>query len=257
MPEGICQLCFKNGPLQKSHVLPKALYKYLRASGRDPVSVTKDSVHQSSKQVTAYLLCATCEKLLNENGEQWMLKQGFRGHQRFRLRDTMLRATPLGQVDDGIAYSASTIPELDVTSIAYYASSVFWRASLAPSSNEREHQITLGKRYEAAFREYLLGCACFPSSAALVVEVANTNSPLQAFCFPYSRRHHGYHQHSFLAQGILFWLFVGGRLPAYLDHLCIVRSKEHVIFLSDKMEEAVQSGSIDLLADAMRKRRTL
>jgi hypothetical protein len=240
-----------------SHVLPKALYRYLRASGgSDPVSVTKDRVHQSSKQVTAYLLCSACEKLLNENGERWMLHQGFRGQHRFRLREALLRATPLGPVHDGIAYSASNITELDVARIAYYASSVFWRASLPSSSNDREYQISLGKGYEAAFREYLLGCACFPSSAALVVQVANTNSPLQAFCFPFSQRHDGYHHHSFFAQGVLFWLFVGGRLPAKLDYICIVRSKAQVIFLSDKLEESVQSGSIDLLADAMRKRKT-
>ena len=64
----------------------------------------------------------------------------------------------------------------------------------------------------------------------------------------------GYHQHSFFAQGVLFWLFVGGRLMPKLERICIVRSRERIIFLSDKVEEVVQSGSIELLADALGKR---
>jgi hypothetical protein len=89
----------------------------------------------------------------------------------------------------------------------------------------------------------------------LVVQVANTDSPLQVFSFPFSQRHAaGYHQHSFFAQGVLFWLFVGGRLMPKLDRICIVRSTERIIVLSDKVEEVVQSGSIELLADALGKR---
>jgi hypothetical protein len=154
---------------------------------------------------------------------------------------------------DGIAFSASSIPELDIAQITYYASSIFWRASLC-FSPEREHHISLGTRYETEFREYLMGHAGFPPNAALVVQVANTNSPLQVFSFPFSQRHAGYHQHSFFAQGVLFWLFVGGRLMLKLDRICIVRSLENVIFLSDKVEDAVQSGSIDLLANALGSR---
>lgn len=184
-----------------------------------------------------------------------MLQQGYRGKGRFRLRDTLLRATPLGQMHDGLAYSASKITELDVAQIAYYASSIFWRASLS-SSQDREHGISLGRRYEEEFRVYLEGSADFPASAALVVQVANTNSPLDVFSFPFSQHHAaGYHQHSFFAQGVLFWLFVGGRLIPKLDLLCIVRSREQIIFLSDKVEEVVQSGTIDLLAEVLGKRR--
>jgi hypothetical protein len=255
--EGVCRLCLNERPLLQSHVLPKALYRYLRASGgSDPVSVSRvGGVHQSSKQFTAYLLCSDCEQRLNDHGERWMIQQGYRGRHRFRLRDTLLQATPLGQMHDGWAYSALNLPGLDVARIAYYSASVFWRASLC-SSNDLEHHITLGKRYEEEFRQYLAGCAGFPSSAALVVQIANTNAPLQLFSFPFSQRHAaGCHQHSFFAQGVLFWLFVGGRLLPKLDRICIVRSREQIIFLSDKVEEAVHSGSIDLLADALGKRK--
>jgi len=254
---GICRLCLNEGPLQKSHILPKALYRYLRtSSGSDPVSVTRGGgIHQSSKQVTAYLLCSACEQRLNDNGERWMLQQGYRGRHRFRLRDALLRATPFGPMQDGIAFSATTIPELDVTQIAYYASSVFWRASFCPLSGGEPH-ITLGKRYESEFREYLAGRTGFPSSAALVVQVSNSDAPLQVFSFPFSQRHaDGFYQHSYFAQGVMFWLFVGGRLMPKLDRICIVRSKEQIIFLSDRLEEIVQSGSIKLLADALSRTR--
>lgn len=255
MREGICRLCLNQGPLQESHILPKALYRYLLASGGSaPVVVTRGvGAHQTNKQVKADLLCSSCEKTLNDNGEGWMLSHGYRGRHRFRLRDILLRAKPLGPMHDGFVYSALDIAELDVARIAYYASSVFWRASVCPS-DEREHQMTLGKHYEEEFRGYLCGRTGFPSSAALMVEVSNTESPIQVFSFPFSQHHTGgYHQHSFFAQGVLFRLFVGGKLPPKLDLLCIVRSKGQVIFLSDKIEGVVQSGSIELMADAMRK----
>jgi hypothetical protein len=254
-PEGICKLCETFGTLRMSHILPKALYRHLRFSGgSDPVSVTRNSVHQSSKQEKAYLLCSLCENRLNHNGENWMLSHGYRGRGRFRLRDALVRAAPWGQMDDGFAYAASSVPELDVKRIAYYASSVFWRASLCPS-HEREHQITLGTRYEKEFRDFLMGRSAFPSSAALMVQVSNSETPLQAFSFPFSQRHDRYYQHSFFAQGVLFWLFVGARLPPQFDRICIVKSREQLIFLSDKVEESVQTGSIDLLAEALGKRR--
>jgi len=202
----------------------------------------------------AYLLCSECERRFNDDGEGWMLRHGYRGRGRFRLRGTLRLATPLGQMHDGTAYSASTAG-LDVAQIAYYASSVFWRASVF-SSFDRDHNFSLGKCYEADFRQYLLDHASFPTDAALVVQVANVNSPLNVVWFPFSQNHAaGYHQHSFFAQGLLFWLFVGGNLIPKLDLLCIVRSKEHIIFLSDNVERAVQSGSIDLLVDALRPRK--
>ncbi len=174
-----------------------------------------------------------------------MLQQGYRGQGRFRLRDALVRATPLGQMRDGFAYSASKITELDVAQIAYYASSIFWRASLS-ASHDREHGISLGRRCEEEFRAYLTGSADFPAGAALIVQVANTNSPLNVFSFPFSQNHAaGYHQHSFLAQGVLFWLFVGGRLLPKLDLICIVRSREQIIFYRTRLKSAsIQDPSI-------------
>jgi len=255
VPEGRCQLCQQDGPLQVSHILPKALYRYVRTSGGgNTIEVTKDRIQRSSKQATAHLLCSACEQRFNENGERWMLRQGYRGQGRFRLRETLVRAAPFGRMDDGLAYSAVVIPEIDVRKITYYASSIFWRASVC-SSNGEENQPKLGERYECQFREYLLGNADFPLSAVLVVQVAKAESPLQAFCFPFSQRHAGgYHQHTFLAQGVLFWLFVGGRLLP--RRLCIVRSPEQFIFLSDKVDPLAQSAAIDLMAAAMSNGRT-
>lgn len=183
-----------------------------------------------------------------------MLRQGYCGQNRFRLRDALQRAKSFGRVHDGLAYSAALIPEIDVAKIAYYASSIFWRASVC-SNNDTEHEPKLGTRYESEFREYLLGKADFPSSAVLVVQIATSNSPLQMFCFPFSQRHAGgYHQYTFFAQGVLFWLFVGGRsLPR---KLCIVRSPEQFIFLSDRVDPLAQTGAIDWLAKAIAAEKT-
>ena len=183
-----------------------------------------------------------------------MLRYGYRGKHRFRLRDALLKASPLGLVHDGVAYSSCAIPEVDLRQITYYASSIFWRTSVY-SCQQREHHISLGPLYEEQFRTYLLGSDDFPTNAALVVQVANSENPLNVFAFPFSQRHSaGYHQHSFLAQGILFWLFVGSRFLPDIKRICIVRSPEKLIFLSDRIDAMAESAAIELMASTVTTR---
>lgn len=78
---GTCQLCLEdNSELRKSHYIPKTLYKATRSvlqSGEilNPVIVDNQNqtLKSTSEQATSYALCALCEKVLNENGENAVL----------------------------------------------------------------------------------------------------------------------------------------------------------------------------------------
>jgi hypothetical protein len=97
--------------LQVSHLLPKALYRLVRASrgangGHDLVYTTKVNSWPSPRQVTANLLCGKCEQLFNENGERWVLRQCYRGKHSFKLQETIKKCGPLAQ-SPGSSYSAA------------------------------------------------------------------------------------------------------------------------------------------------------
>lgn len=128
---GICALCLKEKLLQSSHLLPKALYRFVIGSNQDPnpVIVTPTSAWQSSKQVEAHLLCSDCEQLFHRRGEDWTLRQCYRGQRRFRLQETLARAAPLADFGDALVFAAARIPAIDIGQLVYFAASVFWRAS--------------------------------------------------------------------------------------------------------------------------------
>lgn len=59
-PTGRCKLCLEVRPLCMSHLLPKAMYRILRAENKrnpNPVLFGRDFVYQTSLQAQAYLLC--------------------------------------------------------------------------------------------------------------------------------------------------------------------------------------------------------
>ena len=59
-----------------------------------------------------------------------MLRNGYRGHQRFRLRQLLKATKPIFEGQNAAAYSARAASEIRVPELIYYAASVFWRAAV-------------------------------------------------------------------------------------------------------------------------------
>jgi hypothetical protein len=81
MPIGICKLCLQSKQLQDSHLVPRAMYNYVRTPTQrnpNPVVVGRNITATTSKQVSDYVLCSDCEQLFNRNGENWMLRPALR-----------------------------------------------------------------------------------------------------------------------------------------------------------------------------------
>jgi len=256
--QAVCRLCKKLKQRRNSHLLPAALYKLMRDpddSNPNPVLVTKAAALQTSWQVTVQLLCSECEAQFNKNGERWVLRHCYRGKGRFLLRKILENATPIWPKKEILVFPGKSIPQIEVGQLVYFATSVFWRASVYPWKvrNETIH-IELGTRYEEEFRQYLIGAADFPGNAVMWVSVSPSSEPLGAFALPYGGREGVLHHYRLVIPGVLFDLFLGNKVAPFMRRLCTFRSPEGFIYLTDQVDLRVlkdiarTTGSSQLLA---------
>jgi len=166
---GVCALCLRTRELCDSHLVPKALYRVVRAADHrrhpDPVLLTSKVKRQTSFQATQYLLCAECEKRFDHDGEDWVMRHCYRGRGRFRLREMLQRTAPIHADEQNTIFNASAVAGMDIEKMVYFCVSVFWRASVRrwESSGQRYEGIRLGPKYQEEIRAYLLGDAWLPA----------------------------------------------------------------------------------------------
>jgi hypothetical protein len=132
-------------------------------------------------------------------------------------------------------YRAATIPRINVSAIAYFVASVFWRSSVYPSGSS-DLQVSLGP-FEEAFRLYLMGQAEFPTDAVLTVTVRAMSLVSGLVEWPSKlKRFQDTHAHSFIMPGMGFKLFVSRNIPAEIRWLCFVRGQGHPLIFSNVLE---------------------
>ena len=126
-PTGQCALCHEHRELCDSHFMPKALYRLVRdknANNPHPYLISLSGTRQTSKsQATNYLLCAACEKLFDQNGENWVMRHCYRGRNVFRLRTLLQQCAEVERGEDAVVYSTTAVPEI-AGQLAYFSASV-------------------------------------------------------------------------------------------------------------------------------------
>ena len=236
---GRCRLCSESRPLQSSHLLPKALYRLIRAwsppDHPDPIFGTMIGFRKTSRQVVDNLLCLPCEQRFHSEGENWVLKHCYRGKGSFRLQRILHKATPLYTGDRVSLFAAQFISEIRSDQLLYFAASVFWRAAVHEwhHGDHALRPMVIGTAYEEGLGRFLLGGA-FPDHVAVLVRTAGESQPAPTLIFPFGGRQDTYHQYRFYIPGLLFDLIVGKRIPDYLLTMSIHRSP-HLMTLSDQM----------------------
>jgi hypothetical protein len=236
----MCQLCRSGEPLRRSHLLPRAFYRDLRTpelANPNPILITEGGTEIDQKQVTAELLCASCEQRFNQGGEHWVLAHAYRVGASFRLYDTLSTATPLAQYESGTVYSGASIGDVAMERLVYFGMSVFWRAAAIAWENteNRGALLSLGP-YQETFRQFLLRSGAFPPCAAIWVAVVRNPVPPPVLSFPWGHRVETYFQHNFAVPGVSFTLFVGSRIPDHVRTLCAAQSPERIIFFTDLVD---------------------
>jgi hypothetical protein len=213
-----CRLCKNITQLQNSHFLPAAMYKHMQCPG-DTSHIILDRQNlavknpRTSKQVKDHLLCVECEDRFSKGGERWVMTNGFHSSGRFPLQAALMNATPAHQATDFSAYPGTTIPGVELESLVYFATSVFWRAAVH-DWGDAEYRLQLGSHYQEEFRQYLMGVASFPNHVALLIEVSDASTLLEIPAFPFGGKTDGtYFSYRFHIPGVGFTLFLGKRIP--------------------------------------------
>jgi hypothetical protein len=255
---GRCRLCLQDSVvLQDSHILSKGLYRLLRSDKNtgnpNPWIITEDVEVQTSRQERAWLLCYDCEQRLAQNGETWMFRNGLRKDGTFPLLSNLAASAGLSdsEVHDR-TYFASSIPKMNVNAIAYFAASIFWRASVH-DWNGSPGQVRLGP-FEESFRLYLLGLSPFPATTALIVCIRAVHASTSGLCrLPATKRFDGLHTHTFPMPGIAFTMFVSRNLTPWHKGHCIVHGAGNPLIVSEKLESSLVEGAVKALSRRRKK----
>jgi hypothetical protein len=241
MPIRTCKLCQETRELQRSHLVPSAMFRYAsdaRSPRPNTVVVSRRGRSAVVRHVTAHLLCSDCEQRFNNLGETWMMQQVWNG-ERFPLLDRLNVAMEIRPFAGAVAYSGADCG-IDTEKLGYFALSVLWRAAVRTwtTSKYSTERIEL-KAFEEPIRLYLLGDGQFPANVAVVATVCTDRYsrvfylpapasfpipiPLQAFAF--------------LALGVQFLIFTGPFAPTVA---CCVQSPQRLIFKRDCRQKTLE-----------------
>lgn len=246
-----CALCRTATDLRDGHLLPKALYRLVRGgsgTNPNPVLIGYKRKAQTSRQVTARLLCGQCEQLFNRNGEDWVLKNCYRGRGIFRLRTMLESMQPVEAGPEARAYAAAANPNVAVEKLAYFAASVFWRASLQKwDVAGHKHEPTRLGPYQQEFRAYLSGQSAFPEHASLTLVLSQLKHPVLAWNFPDSIHIDSGYCHRLHIPGMTFLMAVGKLAAVAWEPICLVRSVPRLIYIAKFGDALVQTELLALM----------
>jgi len=234
-----CKLCLGYfDSLEDSHFLPAGIYRRLQASGLsnpNPWEISANGRVQTSRQITAHILCANCEQLFSRNGENWVLRNCIQKNRTFPLKKTLDKEIPEITEKESKLYRVAQISSIDVSSLAYFGMSIFWRAGVHNWFNDWSPPISLGP-YEEGIRQYLVGIASFPKDCSLIVVVRESGA-INSATFPPSggnvRTHHLY---KFPMPGLAFLLGVGKKLPETSRKYCLIHGSQNPIIVTSAIE---------------------
>lgn len=243
MPVGICKLCLQTRDLQDSHMMPKALYKKSRWGGQgnpNPTLVTTKAIVQTSKQIKDHVFCRDCEQLLNNNGERYVMtlvaEKG-----KFPLLAGLQTIRPSSVTPVFTHYDLTDLPEIDRGQLAYYALSIFWRASIHiwDKADRTKTAIDLGG-YNEVLRKYLLGQSEFPIDVLLMLVVCTDPLSQNSFYMP-NKGHADKETYTFLTRGLNFFMVLGDQVTDAMRGVCIIRGTRKLIQIRSCEEKVIEA----------------
>lgn len=227
-----CALCLRAADLCASHLLPKALYRYIRAKSgtvNDPIQFDGHSAVSTSKQISGKLLCESCENFFSEYGEKPVLSVCSRGPGSFELHEI---ASGLPVVSSRRGRHGVSMEVLDASSLGrllhqltYFAVSVIWRWSVGYSAwpKQAEFPKRIG-RFEDHLRGYLLRREALPSTVAVNVVVLRPTMPIELLSTPVGGKSGSPRTYDFWIPGLRFMVQLGGRLDEAFDRVALTSS---------------------------------
>jgi len=256
----ICKLCLQHTSLKKSHFLPAGVYKRLRDKNEknpNPWMLSKKTAVQTSRQKTSYLLCSDCEQRFSKNGEHWVLAHCLQEDGSFPLASILASRVPdifSPEKSPTKIYYASNIPEINISELAYFAASIFWRGAVYPWNDDGSVPVKLGP-FTEQFRKYLLSLKAFPEDCSLTVVVREGKEINRLTFAPISEREGNFHIHRFPVPGLAFSLAVGKNTPASYREACFVRGFRNPIIVTTFIEPLLEDLAVKMFSGRTKKKR--
>ena len=215
-----CRLCLKARKLQKSHLLPAALYG---ARKKDFEVHTVSGVTRTQTQMKQPLLCSECEQRFNQKGEDHVLKAiAPKSKKHFPLHARM-RVAFARESDPSVSRFHGPDFGLDTNQFAYFAISVIWRVAVAQwemQDGTFTRKVDLGD-YEEEMRRFLVGELALPDHMVVIVIVCSDTESRRWFFVPGEFIEAGCINFRFLARGVYFRVMLGHSIdPTFQNGSC-------------------------------------
>jgi hypothetical protein len=206
--------------LQKSHLLPAAVFKLLRSPNGeipDPIHTAEGVSRTTSSQPQSFFLCRECEQRFSDFGESEILRLCARRNGSFLLRDSVLRSRHIDDFTEGSysVFDCQATEGFPQAALTYFAASIIWRSSAGiwRFGSRLLRPTDLGP-FEEPFRKYLHGRGDCPGEVAVLVTLAKDRGDLGTAFLPQTfRKGNKLKAHVFRIPGILFEVFVSRNLP--------------------------------------------
>jgi len=202
-----------------------------------------------------------CESLLDRKGENHALRM-VTTKDRFRLLEELEAIKPSFEKLEWRGYNIADTPNVKREPLAYFALSVFWRASVhtwpSAEKNGKPIRIDLGKENSEALRRFLLGGSPSPSTMRLFFVVCTDRLSGGSFYLPtLSHRKDFCWTYGFAACGYFFCLNVAKRFEREQTSICFLSSPEQWIWVRDGEAKAIEGFTSLLKRQPPGKRRLI
>jgi len=245
MKKGICKLCLLEKDLCLSHYMPRATYKYNRASGLKtphPVMLTGGKPKQGTAQVKDYVLCQACENRFRVNGETWVLANIPHDYgNRFPLHEAVKAARPAIEEPGRALIAGKTTKGFDTDKLIYFGASIFWRGAAHrwPPIDGHEIEVLHLGEYQEQFRLFLLGRLSFPSDVSLTVMLWPFEKVAVAASLPRRSPWDKWERYWFYLNGLGFVVDIGRTVPEVFRVRSTSNSPEQFITIDNQFGNMV------------------
>lgn len=233
MRTGVCKLCRRTAELQKSHLIPRAIFQKVKGGEKENIARIEKNIGATyppgGGHIKAELLCHECEELFSKS-EKTVANDCYVFNGRFPL----FEKTKSISISD--QYRQLTLPinktsrfifkddwnnVINGNAFLYFALSIFWRTSIFywPRIGSSYYD-ALGRKYSEQIRMFLLTQNHQYLSHIYVCAVIQTVTPLAVISFPSCTKMNMFcWSHSFFIPGIMFIMYVGKQLPDCIEGL--------------------------------------